>query len=158
MSWFFWSIIVFLVYWLILFVFCFIVSDYSQKFLYDEATPYLGLKIAGGTFLMAILMARFKPSYDTMFTSNIHWTLLQAMIWTAIFIFVFRFHPKHAVALALGTFLVIGGMATIGVNSMMGETPAETHVQRAVPAKPLRKPAYPSPLPIPEKANAEPAK
>jgi hypothetical protein len=143
----FWPIFVFLVYWVILFVVCFIVSEYSQKFLYDEATPMLGWKVAGGTFLMALLLARFRTSYDTMFTSEIHWTLLQAIIWVVLFAFLFRFHFLHAAAIGLGTFVVVSGLASIGVDSLMGNTPEAARVQIARPAKPLRKPAYVGPAP-----------
>jgi hypothetical protein len=153
----FWWMFVFLVYWLILFVICYVVSDYSQKFLYDESTPYIGLKIAGGTFLMAILMAWFKPSFDSMFTTQLHWTLLQAIVWVAVFILVFRFHPTHAAAIGLGTFVVTSGLATIGVESLMGNTPEARRVDVAPVVKPLRKPAYPTPLPpLPVKKDAEP--
>jgi hypothetical protein len=158
MASFFWAIFVFLVYWLILFVVCYIVSDYGQNFLYDETTPMLALKVAGGTFLMAILLAKFKPSFDTMFTANIHWTLLQAFIWVRIFLFVFRFHPKHAVALGLALFLVAPGLATIAVDSLMSNTPEGRRPAIVPPAKPLRKPAYPSPIPpVPEKTGSQTA-
>jgi hypothetical protein len=151
-----WPIFVFLVYWLILFVVCFIVCDYSQKFLYDETTPYLGAKLAGGTFVMALLLTRFRTSYDTMFTSEIHWSLLQILVWVAIFTFVFRFHPKHAASLGVGTFLVIAGMASLGVDSLMGNTPEAARKEIAKPVKPLRKPAYAAPPQLPQdKQNAE---
>src|SRR6185312_10011967 len=80
-----------LIYWLVLFVACFVVVEFGHDQLYDEVTPHAGLKVAGGSLILAILLTTLKwaerpASFESMFTTNIHWTLLQAIVWAGIFI------------------------------------------------------------------------
>jgi hypothetical protein len=128
-------------YWLILFVICYVVSEYAQNYLYDETTPALPLKLAGGTLLLAALATKFRTSFDTMFTADIHWTVLQAIAWFLVFMFIFRFHPKHAVTLGVITFLLVPAMATLGIDSLSGNSPeaAKTSIRKI--SKPIRRPA-----------------
>jgi hypothetical protein len=128
-------------YWLIVFVICFVVSEYSQKYLYDETTPNLGLKLAAGTFILAALLTTFRSSYDTMFTAAIHWSLLQGIVWFLVFMFIFRFHPKHALSLGVATFLLAGGLATLGIDSLSGNAPTGFTPEIRKPNKPLRRKA-----------------
>jgi hypothetical protein len=135
-------LITFLVYWMIFFVVCYVVVDYAQKYLYDEATPALGLKLALGTLLFAILATWLKPSFDTMFTSAIAWTAIQALVWMGVFILVFRFHPHHGAGLGLATMVLVTGLAALAIDSMNGQVPeaARREINKSVP---LRRPAYP---------------
>jgi hypothetical protein len=137
-------IISFLIYWMIFFVVGYIVTDYAQKYLYDETTPSLGLKLTLGTLILAILATKFRPSFDTMFTSEIAWTALQAIAWAGVFVLVFRFHPTHGTALGLATMILASGLATLAIDSLRGQAPeaARTEINRA--QTPLRRPAYPT--------------
>jgi hypothetical protein len=146
-------------YWLILFVVCYVVSEYSQKYLYDETTPALGLKLAGGTFILAALLTTFRSSYDNMFTTGFHWSILQGIAWFLVFMFIFRFHPKHALALGLGTFILAGGMATLGIDSLAGgNAPAGAQAAVPRPNKALRRPASSfGALPAPDSKAGEAA-
>src|SRR4051794_14599555 len=115
-----------LIYWLGGFVGCYVVVEFGQDQLYDEVTPHVGLKVAGGSLLLAILLTALKyygvpASYLTMFTDNIIWTLLQAIVWTGVFILVFRFHPWHGLGLGLATMLLVSGLATMGVDSLLSK-------------------------------------
>ena len=47
----------FLIYWLVMFVACFVVVEIGQDQLYDEVTPRVGLKVAGGSALIAMVIA-----------------------------------------------------------------------------------------------------
>ena len=69
-----WSIWPFLIYCLILFVVCYIVVEYRQNYLYDEATPGLGSRSRSGRSLLAAILSWTRTSFDTMFTSDIHKT------------------------------------------------------------------------------------
>ncbi|HEV3120437.1 MAG TPA: hypothetical protein VGY53_00975 [Isosphaeraceae bacterium] len=129
------------IYWLIVFVICYVVSEYAQNYLYDETTPALPLKLLGGTFLLAALLTKFRPSFDTMFTADIHWSILQAIVWFLVFMFIFRFHPKHAVTLGVITFLIVPGMATLGIDSLSGTSPAPVKASIFKTSKPIRRPA-----------------
>jgi hypothetical protein len=108
----------FLIYWLIVFVGCYVVVEYSQNYLYDEPTPGFGLKLAVGTAILAGLLVWTRTSFDTMFTSELPKTVLTGIVWFAIFTLVFRFQPQHAVAIGLATMLLLTGVATLGVDSL----------------------------------------
>jgi hypothetical protein len=142
----------FFVYWLILFVACYIVVEYGQTYLYDESPPGLGLRVALGSFLFAALLTWTRTSYETMFTHDLGWTVLQAIVWFIVFTLVFRFHPPHALAIGLACMVILSGAATLAISSMTGANVAGTPASRQ-PSKPLRRtlPAVP-PLPKGESA------
>ena len=72
-----------LIYWLVLFVACFVVVEFGQDQLYDEVTPHAGLKVAGGSLLIAILLTVLAEVRLSGIVSsrcsptNIIWTVLQ---------------------------------------------------------------------------------
>ncbi len=144
-------ILTLLIYWLTVFVACFVVVEVGQDQLYDEITPYAGLKVGGGSLLIAILLTWYKArgtpaSFESMFTTNIIWTVLQGMIWVGVFILVLRFHPWHALGLGLATMLIIPGLATMGVDGILSR-PARTSAaaQPFAPTEPVRKSLVPPP-------------
>jgi len=114
----------FLIYWLALFVACYTVCEVGQDQFYDEVTPHIGLKVAAGSLILAALTTWLKPSYESIFTSNIAFTLLQLLVWVAVFILIFQFHPPHALALAPITMILVVGLATMGVESLTKRGPA----------------------------------
>jgi hypothetical protein len=118
-----------LIYWLVLFVACFIVVEVGHDQLYDEVTPRAGLKVLGGSLLLALLLTWLKTrntpaSFDSMFTSNIAWTVLQGIVWFGVFTLVFQFHPWHALGISLVTMLLVSGLATMGVDSVLSRPAA----------------------------------
>ena len=76
-----------LIYWLVLFVLCYIVVEVAQDQFYDAVTPKSGLKVAAGTLIFAGLATWLRPSLATMFTEDLAWTVLQAIVWFVVFIF-----------------------------------------------------------------------
>ena len=50
----------FLIYWLVMFVACFVVVEVGQDQLYDEVTPRVGLKVAGGSSLIAMVLTALR--------------------------------------------------------------------------------------------------
>ena len=141
----------FVIYWLVFFVACSVVCQMAQDQLYDELTPYFGLKLAGGTFIFAALATYFRPSFDTMFTNDLAWTVLQAMIWVGVFIFVFQFHPWHGLGLALVILALAPGLASMGVDNFTKPTVVTAPVN-SKGAPPIRKslnaaPVVPAPAP-----------
>ncbi len=139
-----------LIYWLVLFVSCFIVVEVGHDQLYDEITPHAGLKVIGGSLLIAILLTWLRwmgtpASYDSMFTSNIIWTVLQALVWFGVFTLIFQFHPWHALGLGIATMLLVTGLATMGVDSVLTKTAAAPQVERAtVSGQPVRQSVTPT--------------
>jgi hypothetical protein len=114
----------FLIYWLVMFVACFVVVEIAQDQLYDEVTPRVGLKVAGGSALIAMVLTAlryygFPASFESMFTSNITWTLLQGVVWFGVFTLIFQFHPWHALGIGTATMLMVSGLATMGVESIL---------------------------------------
>ena len=65
-----------------------------------------------------------------MFTTNIIWTVLQAIVWFGVFTLIFQFHPWHALGLGIATMLLVQGLATMGVNSILTPTPAAASTAR----------------------------
>ncbi len=116
MSTFIWP---FLIYWLVMFVACFVVVEVGQDQLYDQVTPRAGLKVASGSLLIALLLTwlrvRGEPvSYESMFTTNFAWTVLQGIVWFGVFTLIFQFHPWHALGLGLITMVLVTGFGDDG--------------------------------------------
>jgi hypothetical protein len=151
-----------LIYWLVVFVGCFVVVEIAQDQLYDEITPRAGLKLAGGSFLLAALLtalrrAGFPATFESMFTTNIAWTLLQGVAWFGVFTLIYRFHPWHALGLGVATMLVLSGLATMGVESLLAKpraTAAATSSFNATP--PVRQSLTPGAAADPAKAAQKP--
>jgi hypothetical protein len=103
-----------LIYWLVLFVACFVVVEVGHDQLYDEVTPHAGLKVAGGSLLIALVLTILKAkglpaSYESMFTTNFAWTVLQGIVWFGVFTLIFQFHPWHGLGLGIATMLLVTG-------------------------------------------------
>src|SRR5262245_50929075 len=146
----------FLIYWLVFFVACYAVTEVAQDQFYDEVTPYVGVKAATASFIFALLATWLRPSFETLFTSNIAWTVLQAIVWFLAFLFILQFHPPHALGLSLVTLLLVSGLATMGVENLTRTRATAAPVQ-ASGSTPVRKSLSPSVAPIPPK-GATPAK
>src|SRR5262245_41070600 len=113
-----------LIYWLVMFVISYIAVEIGQDQLYDEVTPMAGWKVSGGSLLLALMLTYFHPTFESMFTTNLAWTVFQALVWIGVFLFIYQFHPWHALAIALPLMLIASGFATMGVDSVMKPTPA----------------------------------
>jgi hypothetical protein len=140
-----------LIYWLVLFVACFVVVEVGHDQLYDEPTPHAGLKVTGGSLLLAILLTALNyynhpASYLTMFTSDIMWTLLQAIVWVGVFILIFQFHPWHGLGIGLATMFMVTGLATMGVESLTKKSTSAAVTKAKVPSQPVRQSTAPPPL------------
>lgn len=139
-----------LIYWLVMFVACFVVVEVGHDQLYDEVTPHAGLKVAGGSLVLALLLTILRAygvaaSYESMFTTNIIWTLLQAIVWAGVFILIFQFHPWHGLGLGLATMLLVSGLATMGVESLLTRPTTTAPTSRAiVPNQPVRQSVAPT--------------
>lgn len=151
------TILPFLGYWLILYVACYILLEFAQNYLYDEVTPGMPWKVAAGTLIFAVLLTIFRTSFETLFMPEPHWSALQALVWFAVFVFVFRFHILHAAGISLIAFVVLSGAATLAINSMSGVNPGGPPANRA-PSKPIRRSLGPALPPTTEsKATETPA-
>jgi hypothetical protein len=128
----------FLIYSAIAFVVSYILVEYGQKYLYDEVTSYPALKVGAGALIMGALLTWKQPSFDTMFTAELHWTALLAIIWAIVFILIFQFQPLHGALFALAAVLILPGLATMAVKGATTPTPNPNTVPRTT-AKPLRK-------------------
>lgn len=148
-----WSFILpLLIYWLVLFVTCFVVVEIGHDQLYDEVTPHAGLKVTGGSFLIALLLTVLRArglaaSYDSMFTSNIAWTILQGLVWFGVFTLIFQFHPWHGLGLGLATMALVTGLATMGVESLLAKPVATSQSTRPlISNRPVRQSVTPPPV------------
>jgi hypothetical protein len=142
----------FLIYWLVLFVTCYTICEVGQDLFYDEVTPKVGLKVAAGSLILAALATWLRPSFETIFTTDITWTLLQAIVWFLVFMLIFQFHPPHALGLSLITMVLVTGLATLGVDSLMKPSRTLAPVRSQPRNQPLRKSLTGQP------PKAEPAK
>jgi hypothetical protein len=128
----------FLIYWLVLFVACYSIVEFAQDQFYDEVTPRAGLKVTLGSLVLAVFLTWLRTSYDTMFTSDFPWTVLQGIVWFAVFCLVFQFHPQHAASIGIVAMVLICGMATMGVESVTTPTPKGRAAGASPRAKPVR--------------------
>ena len=140
------TVFAFLIYWLVFFVACFILNEVFQDWLYDEVPKYSGLRVAGGSALLAALATWLRPSYDTLFTADIAWTVLQALVWFGVFTLILQFHPWHALGLGLVAMVLITGLATLGVDSLTKPSKTVAPVQ-AKGSLPLRRSLGPAEVP-----------
>jgi len=143
----------FLIYYILIFVACYIMVEFGQDFFYGEPTPGHAWKVALGALILAGLLTWTKSNYATMFTSEFMWTALQGIAWFAVFVLVFRFHPWHGAGIGLAAMLLLTGTATLVVDSML--TPRSTaRIDTSRPATvPVRRPAYaPPPKAVPAPA------
>ena len=134
----------FLIYWLVVFVGCYVViGDRSGPALRRGHAP----RRAQGGGRVAPPRARCwrrsitdgpPASFDSMFTTNIIWTVFQAIVWFGVFTLIFQFHPWHALGLGIATMLLVQGLATMGVNSMLTPTPGRRSTPAAAVNKPVR--------------------
>ena len=147
-----------LIYWMAIFVSCFVVTEVAQDQLYNLTTPRIGLKITLGSLFLAILMVLMPPSYQTMFTCDIAWTVLHLFAWFGVFTFILQFHPPHALGLSLATFFLVSGFATMGVNSILKPTPRAALAPARSTNKPVRQSLGPSAPPAAKGKAAEKAK
>jgi hypothetical protein len=147
MSTFIWPL---LIYWLVIFVACFVVVEVGHDQLYDQVTPRAGLKVASGSLLIALLLTWLKVrgepvSYESMFTTNFAWTVLQGIVWFGVFTLIFQFHPWHALGIGLITMVMVSGLATMGVESVLAKPAPNAAATRAVvPSQPVRQSLSPS--------------
>lgn len=130
----------FLIYFLVLFVVCYIVVEYGQNYFYDEVTPGAGAKVALGAFLLACILTKTRSNFATMFTSDLPSTVFLAIAWSGIFILVYRFQPWHGFALAMGTLMIFAGMTTLVVDSMLSPKPPG-RIDTSAPIKTIRRSA-----------------
>ena len=153
----------FLIYWLVNFVACFVVVEIAQDQLYDEVTPHVGLKVTGGSALIAMVLTALRyygvpASFESMFTTNIAWTLLQGVVWFGVFTLILQFHPWHALGIGTATMLMISGLATMGVESVLSRpAPNSAAARPFAPTKPVRQSLSPSAAPV-QPGAAEKAK
>lgn len=154
-----WTIILpLLIYWLVLFVACFVVVEVGHDQLYDEVTPHAGLKVLGGSLVIAAVLTTLRAkglpaSYESMFTINIIWTVLQGLVWFGVFTLIFQFHPWHALGIGLATMLLVTGLATMGVESLLSKPVPTTHSTRALNSnQPVRHATTPQAAPPPAPA------
>jgi len=149
----------FLIYWLTMFVACYAIVEFGQDFFYDEVTPYSGLKVAIGSLIMAGLLAWLRPSFDTMFTQDLPWTVLQAIVWFGIFSLIFQFHPLHALSISLVALCLIPGVASMGVESLtrpaQKQAPIRQQIERKQPVRRSLGGSGTQPVPNPAEAPAK---
>lgn len=141
----------FLIYWLVAFVGCFVIVEIAQDQLYDQLTPRAGLKVTLAAAVLAVLMSYYHPSFESMFTTNILYTIFQGVVWSLVFMFILQFHPWHALGLGLATMLLVSGLATMGVDAMLQPKPQVALRPAGAVNKPVRgsltAPAPPAPKP-----------
>ena len=137
----------FAVYYLVLFVVCFLVVSQGQDALYDEPTPNFEWKVALGAGILAAALTYTHSSFATMFTDDFGKTVIQGILWFGVFTLIYRFHPWHAAGIGLATMLIVTGLATMGVDSMLSPRPTNRFESKQV-TTPLRRPTgAPAPKP-----------
>lgn len=139
----FWSILWPLaIYWLVLFVCCYTILEFAQNYLYDEVTAGAPWKLAVGTLILASALMYTRTRLDTMFTSQIGPTILQAILWFGVFTLVFRFQPLHGGVIGIIAMCILTVLATMAVDSMSTSTQVSVRQRRSVSTPPRRPSVY----------------
>lgn len=130
----------FVLYWAVAFAGCLTAAEIAQDALYDEVTPRSGLKSALAALVLGLMMTYFHPSFETMFTTDVGRTVLQGIVWFAVFMFVLQFHPWHALGIGVLIMCLVTPLATMGVDSMLAPDAQTRRVRRgsAVMTEPVR--------------------
>jgi len=128
----------FLIYGLLFFVACYIVSEVGQNYFYDETTPYLGLKVLTSALALAAVMTWWSPSSLDMVTTGATGTLLLAIAGFVLFVLVLRFHAPHAAALGPATVFLVAFASAMAVESLENSGRAVQRERLQAP-EPIRK-------------------
>lgn len=144
--------------WLLLFVACYLIVEFAQKYLYDETAKGMALRVLLGSLVLAVALTWTRSSFDTMFTANFLWTFLQAVLWVVVFTFVFQFQPLHGAVLGVLGMVILAGMATLAVDSF--QSSGKPRPEFRTPSKPIRRPSggVTTPRPATKGAASETAK
>lgn len=152
----FWSILWPLaIYWLILFVCCYTILEFAQNYLYDEVTAAAPWKLAVGTLVLAGAAMYSRTRLDTMFTSQIGLTILQAILWFGVFTLIFRFQPLHGGVIGILAMCILTVLATMAVDSMSTSTQVSVRQRRSVSTPPRRPSVYVPPPTVTKDAAAK---
>ncbi|MDG3004050.1 hypothetical protein [Paludisphaera mucosa] len=142
----------FAIYWLVAFVGCFVAVEIAQDALYDQVTPRAGLKVTLASVVLGLVMTYFHPSFESMFTTNVLWTVLQGIVWVGAFMLILQFHPWHALGLGALLMCLVAPLATMGVDSMLAPDAQAQRVRAGASAaatKPVRGSLSPGAAPAP---------
>ncbi|MEW4568120.1 hypothetical protein AB1L88_09655 [Tautonia sp. JC769] len=155
----------FLIYWLLLFVASFIVTEYGQRYFYDEVTPLAGLKVGASSLAMAAFLTWWDPSSVDMVTTDVAYTAMLAIAGFVLFCLVLQFHASHALLLGPVAVVLVAFTAAMAMDSLKAGPRANMR-DRPIPPqqRSIRKSASSTvnmptqgdeePAPTPEKATA----
>ena len=150
----------FSIYALTFFVFSFSVMEAAGFYLYDEKPKYAFLRCLGGSLILAALATYTHPSFDKMFIEKLGATVISGIIWVGVFMFIYSFHPWHALGIGLAVMVISTGLASMAVDSFnVRDTRPIADIRKANKAFRQSMPAGPvAPPTPPENKPAEPAK
>lgn len=109
---------IFLIYWLLLFVACYIATEVGQNYFYDEVTPYATLKVGVATLLMAAGLTWWDPSSVDLFVSDLANLAILAVVAFVLFCLVIRFHAPHALMIGPLAVVLVAFTAAMAIDSL----------------------------------------
>lgn len=146
----------FLIYWLLLFVATYIVTEVGQKHFYDEMTPQSALKVGGGTLLLAAFLTWWDPSSVDILTTDIAFTAMLAIGGFVVYCLVIRFHGTHALMLGPVTVLLVAFTAAMAMDSLKTGPRANMRDRTIPPQQRTIRKAGPAPIAIPSEDADQP--
>ncbi|RUL85557.1 hypothetical protein [Tautonia sociabilis] len=108
----------FLVYWLLMFVALYIISEVGQNYFYDEVTPLVGLKVGGSSLVLAAALTWMDPTIADLLTSEIWFLAMLAVAGFVLLCVVIRFHAPHALMLGPVTVVLVALMSAMAISSL----------------------------------------
>jgi peptidoglycan/LPS O-acetylase OafA/YrhL len=148
----------FLIYWLLLFVACYIVTEVGQNHFYDEVTPFAWLKVGGSSLLLAAALAWWNPSSVDLFTSEIWLLAMVAVAGFVLFVVVMQFHASHAIMLGPAVAVLVSITAAMTIDSLENSGRARFRDRPVPPSeRVIRKSASSTVDLIPEEPSEEPS-
>ncbi len=139
----------FLIYWLVMFVTCYVVVDFGQRYYYEEPTKHAALRVAAGSLIFAALLTRrgvvvgrlageIPAWYDGVLASPVLLAAVLTLLAFAVFTLLFEYHPRHAIMIGPATVLIMAVLAGLAVDSLRNAqsgVPRETRAAPKVPRK-----------------------
>ncbi|WP_169975999.1 hypothetical protein [Tautonia rosea] len=152
----------FLIYWLLLFVASYIVTEYGQRYFYDEVTPFAGLKVGASSLALAGFLTWWDPSSVNMVTTDIAYTAMLAIAGFVLFCLVMQFHASHALLLGPVAVVLVAFTAAMAMDSLKAGPRANLR-DRPIPPqqRTIRKSASSTvgvPVPSAEESSGTPEK
>ena len=124
--------------WIMLTVVVYGVVEFSQRYLYDGTADGLPWRVIAGSAILATLLVAMPQSIERFLEwPDLGYAIVHAVAWSLVFWLLFRYVFRHAVSLALLTFVLIGPIVSVASQRLAGRDIAAPIQSETGPASKL---------------------